>query len=88
MKDFNPNALNEVLSNPAGSVTLAQLPSLAKSHPGLVLGVKMGEGARFTVDAGRAEMVISNRVYAGDYVREVFIPADTFQELKKIMGIV
>jgi hypothetical protein len=88
MSNFNPNVLNDILSNPSGSVTLAQLPSLAKSHPGLVLGVKMGEGARFTIDAGRAEMVIAGRLATGDYVREVFIPADNYRELKKILGIV
>jgi hypothetical protein len=88
MKDFNPNVLNDILRNPCGSVTIEQLPSLARSHPGLVLGVKMGMSNRFTIDAGRAEMVISGRVAGGDYVREVFIPSETYGQLKKILGIV
>ena len=81
------NVLTEILSNPSGSVSLAQLPHLAKAHPSLVLGVKMGISARFTIDAARAEMIIGNRVAGGDYVREVFIPADNFHSLRKNLGM-
>lgn len=87
--NFNANVLNDILQSPTGSVTSAQLPSLAYSHGGLVLGVKMGAGARFLVNAQNAQAVIAQREAAGDYVREVFIPADTYRELRKILlGIV
>jgi hypothetical protein len=88
MKPINPNALFEVVSCPSGSISFEQLRSLAVSVPSLVVGVKMGQSNRFIIDAARAEMVIAGRVGGGDYVREMFIPADTHDALRKLLGVV
>jgi len=86
MKD-NPNVLNDILKCESGSVSFEQLHSLALYFPTLRVGVKMGVSPRFAVDADRVGMLVANRIATGDYVREMFIPADTYSTLRKALGI-
>lgn len=85
---LNPNVLTDILRCPSGSVSFADLHSLATLYPDLPIGVKMGMSPRFMVNAARVEMLVANRVNSGDYVREMFIPADSFDALRKVFQIV
>lgn len=84
---MKPDTLASVLRN-HGSFGPVELGVLAKDYPNLVIAAKMGCSPRFTCPAKemarRVEVCVFNN--ASDYVREFFIPCQTYDVLCAMLG--
>jgi hypothetical protein len=80
--------LVEVLKN-YGSFSEDDVPALAAAFPNLKVCAKMGCSTRFCVPAKDFADSIKMRLAANpaDYVREGFIPADTYDALRAALGM-
>ena len=75
-----------------GCMSENQLTEIARSYPGLMVGIKMGCSTRILISACAARDAINSRIAANpaDYVREAFIPVGPhgkYDELRQIFGI-
>ena len=76
-----------------GFVSPEQINELAEFAPDLPLGVKVGYGSRFATTARHFKLDLENNTkYHLDvhnveqYVRDVFVPCSTYDEVRRIFG--
>lgn len=72
-----------------GSLIRADVAELAKHFPNLQVCVKMGASPRFVCGAVEVKKAIAELIAENplDYVREVFIPFETYDALCAIFGV-
>jgi len=90
---MNLQEFKQIFSEYGGSVSPEQINELAEFAPDLPLGVKVGYGSRFATTAGHFKLDLENNTkYQLDvhnveqYVRDVFVPCSTYDEVRQIFG--
>lgn len=90
---MNLQDFKKIFSEYGGSVTPDQIEELAEFAPDLTLGVKVGYGSRFTTTAKNFKLDLENNVkYHLDihnveqYVRDVYVPCSTYDEVRRMFG--
>ena len=90
---MNLQEFKQIFSEYGGSVSPEQINELAEFAPDLPLGVKVGYGSRFATTAGHFKLDLENNTkYQLDvhnveqYVRDVFVPCSTYDEVRRIFG--
>jgi hypothetical protein len=90
---MNLQDFKKIFSEYGGSVTPDQIEELAEFAPDLTLGVKVGYGSRFTTTAKNFKLDLENNTkYHLDihnveqYVREVYVPCSTYDEVRRMFG--
>ena len=82
-----------IFTENGGCVTADQIEELSEFAPDLILGVKVGYGSRFTTTAKNFKLDLENNTkYHLDihnveqYVREVYVPCSTYDEVRRMFG--
>lgn len=90
---MNLQDFKKIFSEYGGSVTPDQIEELAEFAPDLTLGVKVGYGSRFTTTAKNFKLDLENNTkYHLDihnveqYVRDVYVPCSTYDEVRRMFG--
>ena len=90
---MNLQDFKKIFSEYGGSVTPDQIEELSEFAPDLILGVKVGYGSRFTTTAKNFKLDLENNTkYHLDihnveqYVREVYVPCSTYDEVRRMFG--
>jgi len=90
---MNLQEFKKVFTEYGGSIGPEQIDALAEFAPDLPLGVKVGYGSRFTTSAKNFKLDLENNTKyhldvhnVDQYVREVFVPCSTYDEVRRIFG--
>ena len=90
---MNLQDFKKIFSEYGGSVTPDQIEELSEFAPDLILGVKVGYGSRFTTTAKNFKLDLENNTkYHLDihnveqYVRDVYVPCSTYDEVRRMFG--
>jgi len=90
---MNLQDFKKIFSEYGGCVTADQIEELAEFAPDLILGVKVGYGSRFNTTAKNFKLDLENNTkYHLDihnveqYVREVYVPCSTYDEVRRMFG--
>ena len=90
---MNLQDFKNIFTEYGGCVGPEQVEFLAEFAPDLPLGVKVGYGSRFMTTAKNFKLDLENNAkYHLDvhnveqYVREVFVPCSTYDEVRRIFG--
>ena len=90
---MNLQEFKQIFSEYGGSVSPEQINELAEFAPDLPLGVKVGYGLRFLTTAKNFKSDLENNIKyqreahnVEQYVRDVFVPCSTYDEVRKIFG--
>lgn len=90
---MNLQDFKKIFSEYGGCVFADQIEELAEFAPDLTLGVKVGYGSRFTTTAKNFKLDLENNTkYHLDihnveqYVREVYVPCSTYDEVRRMFG--
>jgi hypothetical protein len=80
------NAIKEILVN-GGYITTAHVGQLEKDFPNLKVCIKWGQAQRQLTTLKNLRNLLKAGAEGGDYVREVFVPADLYHTLQGAFGI-
>lgn len=90
---MNLQDFKKIFSEYGGSVTPDQIEELAEFAPDLTLGVKVGYGSRFTTTAKNFKLDLENNTKfhldihnVEQYVRDVYVPCSTYDEVRRMFG--
>jgi len=90
---MNIQEFKKIVTEYGGAISPEQLEPLAEFAPDLPLGVKVGYGSRFTTSAKNFKLDLENNTKyhldvhnVDQYVREVFVPCSTYDEVRRIFG--
>jgi len=90
---MNLQDFKKIFTDYGGSVSPEQLEPLAEFAPDLPLGVKVGYGLRFVTSAKNFKRDLENNTRyqkeehgVEQYVRDVFVPCSTYDEVRRIFG--
>ena len=90
---MNLQEFKQIFSEYGGSVSPEQINELAEFAPDLPLGVKVGYGLRFLTTAKNFKSDLENNIKyqreahnVEQYVRDVFVPCSTYDEVRRIFG--
>lgn len=90
---MNLQDFKKIFSEYGGSVTPDQIEELAEFAPDLTLGVKVGYGSRFTTTAKNFKLDLENNTKyhldihnVDQYVRDVYVPCSTYDEVRRMFG--
>jgi hypothetical protein len=90
---MNLQDFKKIFTDYGGAVSPEQLEPLAEFAPDLPLGVKVGYGSRFTTSAKNFKLDLENNTKyhldvnnVDQYVRDVFVPCSTYDEVRRIFG--
>ena len=90
---MNLQDFKKIFSEYGGCVTADQIEELSEFAPDLTLGVKVGYGPRFNTTAKNFKLDLENNTkYHLDihnveqYVRDVYVPCSTYDEVRRMFG--
>lgn len=90
---MNLQDFKKIFSEYGGSVTPDQIEQLAEFAPDLTLGVKVGYGSRFTTTAKNFKLDLENNTKfhldihnVEQYVRDVYVPCSTYDQVRRMFG--
>ena len=90
---MNLQDFKNIFTENGGCVTADQIEQLSEFAPDLILGVKVGYGPRFNTTAKNFKLDLENNTkYHLDihnveqYVREVYVPCSTYDEVRRMFG--
>ena len=90
---MNLREFKQIFCEHGGSVFPDQIEQLAEFAPDLILGVKVGYGSRFTTTAKNFKLDLENNTKyhldlhnVDQYVRDVYVPCSTYDEVRRMFG--
>jgi hypothetical protein len=86
--DMNPESVLANALKTDGTFSEETLPAIVAAFPEMKIGVKFANCERICVPARAVadSLAMRRAVDASDYIRECFIPATTFRNLRSLLG--